>query len=212
MNQAMHERLSALSDGELQGDDVRFLLRGIAGTPGPRALWGRYHLVRVCMRRGDFSLPRAGFADAVLARLDAEARPQRARAWLRTAAGGLIAAGVAAVALVAIAPSGVEAPAVTVAATPALTGNTGLRTEDLRPQIPARTASAGSMLGPVLPPAASLAGEDELDAYLIHHGDAAYGTGRYAQAPYVYVIAGPAPARVATVATSDAADSTAPER
>lgn len=209
MNQAMHERLSALSDGELQGDDIRFLLRGIAGTPEPRALWTRYHLVRVCLRRGDFGLPRAGFADAVLARLDSEARPQRGRAWLRTAAGGLIAAGVAAIALVAIAPSPVDTPPVAVAATPALTGNTGLRTEDLRPQIPARTASAGNMLGPVLP---AVAGNDELDAYLIGHGDAAYGTGRYAQAPYIYVIAAPVPARPDEVAASEQAKRPVPQR
>jgi negative regulator of sigma E activity len=60
MNQAMNERLSALSDGELRGDEVRFLLRGIAGAPGPLAAWGRYQLVRICLRRGDFELPPPG--------------------------------------------------------------------------------------------------------------------------------------------------------
>src|SRR6187402_3232004 len=104
MNEALHERLSALSDGELQGDEVRFLLRGLAGVPGPQASWARFHLVRTCLRQGDFVVARTGFADGVLIRIASESTQQRGRVWLKTAAGGLIAASVAVIALLAIAP------------------------------------------------------------------------------------------------------------
>jgi sigma-E factor negative regulatory protein RseA len=107
MTEAHREHLSAFTDGELEFDQVRFLLRRIEHDGHLRAAWSSYHVSRACLR-GEFAgLAEHGFADRVMAALDtvetAETRHVGKR-WLRWSAGGAIAASVAVVALMAARP------------------------------------------------------------------------------------------------------------
>ncbi|GAB3041226.1 hypothetical protein GCM10027285_28270 [Oleiagrimonas citrea] len=108
MNEAHRENLSALTDGELAFDQVRFLLRRVEHDAELRASWTSYHVGRDCLR-GEFSgAARVDFADRVMAALDSApssaAVGHGSRRWLRWSAGGAIAASVAAVALMVAQP------------------------------------------------------------------------------------------------------------
>jgi len=106
MNEAHRENLSALADGELAFDQVRFLLRRTEHDAELRLSWSSYHLGRECLRGEYTGLASADFADRVMAALDSghAARGGAAR-WLRWSAGGAIAASVAAVALMVAQPT-----------------------------------------------------------------------------------------------------------
>lgn len=107
MNQSNRESLSALMDGELSDEQLRFLLRGLEHDGELRQTWSRYHLIRDGLRRELPLTASAGFADGVLARLDISETVVRSggrRRWLQWSAGGAIAAGVAAVALMVAQP------------------------------------------------------------------------------------------------------------
>ena len=135
MNDATHEQLSALLDGELPRDELRFLLRRLDSDSALARRWSRYHIVSAVLKR-EYAQPGAGeqFVSGVMSRLDAEAPQVAPRSGvgsrlLRWAGGGAIAASVAVVALLATRPAGTElaSPApgnpavVTVAAAPATT-------------------------------------------------------------------------------------------
>jgi len=108
MNDTTPEQLSALMDGELPRDEMRFLLRRLDNDADLAQRWSRYQVVSSVLKRqyvataGD-----AAFATAVLARLDQDSAKHGylSRA-LRWAGGGAIAAAVAVVALVATKPTG----------------------------------------------------------------------------------------------------------
>lgn len=110
MNEAHRENLSALIDGELEFDQVRFMLRRTEHDAELRVSWSSYHVGRDCLR-GEFAgLASDDFADRVMSALDvpaSESAPGSAtRRWLRWSAGGAIAASVAAVALMVARPAG----------------------------------------------------------------------------------------------------------
>ncbi|HET7662667.1 MAG TPA: sigma-E factor negative regulatory protein [Rhodanobacteraceae bacterium] len=108
MNPAEHENLSALMDGQLSRDQIRFTLRRIDGNVSLRGAWERYHVMGDSLRHEMHGLADAGFAEQVMRRIDeasAAARHRRApHRWLRWSAGGAIAAGVAVAALVVVQP------------------------------------------------------------------------------------------------------------
>jgi sigma-E factor negative regulatory protein RseA len=134
MNDATHEQLSALIDGELPRDELRFLLRRLDSDSALAQRWSRYQIVSAVLKR-EYAPATASeqFVSGVMARLDAEVRQAPPRAgmgsrFLRWAGGGAIAASVAVVALLATRPAGTDlagpaqaAPTVTVAAAPATT-------------------------------------------------------------------------------------------
>ncbi|HEX7340300.1 MAG TPA: sigma-E factor negative regulatory protein [Rhodanobacteraceae bacterium] len=114
MKPVEHENLSALADGELGRDEVRFMLRRTEGNAGLRAVWTRYHVIGASLRHESMLLADNDFATRVMQQIAASA-PQlkvatapaahgRAHHWLRWSAGGAIAAGVAAVALIMVQP------------------------------------------------------------------------------------------------------------
>lgn len=115
MNDTTHEQLSALMDGELPHDELRFLLRRIDNDSELAQCWSRYQIASAVLRR-QYAAPLSGdqFAAAVMARLDGDAiavrRPLPGRL-LRWAGGGAIAAGVAVFALVATRPAGTDGSA-----------------------------------------------------------------------------------------------------
>jgi sigma-E factor negative regulatory protein RseA len=109
MNETAHEQLSALMDGELPRDEMRFLLRGLDRDAGLARRWSRYHVARAVLQR-QFVPGATGddrFATAVMLRLEQDSvAPRRAGRVVRWAGGGAIAAAVAVVALVATRPAG----------------------------------------------------------------------------------------------------------
>lgn len=126
MSNAEYENLSALMDGELSHEQIRFMLRRTSGNAALCATWDRYHIIRDGMRHevslwadDDFV---ARVMDGIHEQADAGNMPARPHhRWLRWSAGGAIAAGVAVAALVAVQPqvhrqntiaaTGTEAPA-----------------------------------------------------------------------------------------------------
>jgi sigma-E factor negative regulatory protein RseA len=121
MAESLGEQLSALMDGELARDQVRFLLRGVEAQPDLARRWSNYQLIGASLKREyiELALP-ADFAERVIGRLDAEIRvvvssPSRrvGLGALRWVGGGAIAAAVAVVALTVSRPiDNVTGPAI----------------------------------------------------------------------------------------------------
>lgn len=110
MSEPLREQLSALMDGELPNDQLRFLLRRIDADAALANCWSRYQMAGAVLRKQAAIAPlRAGFSEHVLrhvGRLSAAARI------LRWTGGGAVAAAVAVLALVSTRPAG-ELPAPT---------------------------------------------------------------------------------------------------
>ena len=176
VNQAdsIDELVSALMDGELERESARFLMRRLENEPELAARFGTYHTIRACMRREPFAASER-FVTGMWARMDGQAaeaatvpRPRYSR-WLKAAAGGAIAAGMAAVALVSLrAPD--TATLAPVAQTPAA----------LRPVV--RTEKAAGRFKQLAP--------DALEEYMMRHSGAVAAVGG-GSAPFIYAAALP---------------------
>jgi len=107
MNDTASEQLSALMDGELPRDELRFLLRHRDANNEVALRWSRFQIARAVLKRQYVPLAADdGFAASVMLRLEAQSAPARGARVLRWAGGGAIAAAVAVVALVASRPAG----------------------------------------------------------------------------------------------------------
>lgn len=106
MSTEIKQQLSALMDGEIERDAARFVLRSVETDRTLAADWSRFHLMRDCLQGRQVLVADAGFAAAVMARIDAEIAPAQAGGsrWVRYLSGGAVAAAVAVVALMASAP------------------------------------------------------------------------------------------------------------
>jgi len=108
-DQHAREHLSAGIDGELSREELRFLLRRLDHDGELRRTWVSYHVARDGLRR-QLSPPvaEAGFAARVMLAIEQESAVAAAprHRWLRWSAGGAIAAGVAAAALMIAQPTG----------------------------------------------------------------------------------------------------------
>ena len=135
------EQLSALMDGELPRDQLRFLLRRIDAEAPLAQRWSRYQMTRVVLRRQGGAQLRADFAEVLMQRLATEPAPalavRRGARMLRWVGGGAIAASVAVLALVATRPP-VPAPAL-VAAAAAPQPATLMTAKDVHPALPVQT-------------------------------------------------------------------------
>ncbi|HEU4669706.1 MAG TPA: sigma-E factor negative regulatory protein [Dyella sp.] len=105
------EQLSAGMDGELTGEELRFLLRGLDHDRVLLARWERFHVASASLRHELPAVASASFADRVMRAIEddaviASAPRSRRHGWLRLSAGGAIAAGVAVAALMASRPTG----------------------------------------------------------------------------------------------------------
>lgn len=119
MSDEIREQLSALMDGQLPRDQVRFLLRRIDGDTLLAQTWARYQLAGSVLGRRAAALPlREDFAEALMQRLDAGSISLGMRV-LRWAGGGAIAAAVAVFALVSTRPAPGPEPVATLASAPA---------------------------------------------------------------------------------------------
>jgi sigma-E factor negative regulatory protein RseA len=122
MSQVLREQLSALMDGELPKDQMRFLLRGLDADAQLAQSWSRYQLASAVIRRQAAFVPvDAGFANRVMLAVSQQTAPGRHGARiLRWAGGGAIAAAVAVIALVGTRPAiQSPTPAAVIAAVPA---------------------------------------------------------------------------------------------
>ena len=117
MSDEIREQLSALMDGELPRDEVRFLLRRIEGDLQLAQTWTRYQLAGSVLRRHGAPVPlREDFAEVLMRRIGEGQVGIGARV-LRWAGGGAIAAAVAVFALVSTRPpTGAPDPSVNLAA------------------------------------------------------------------------------------------------
>lgn len=107
MNHDVRENLSAGIDGELSGEQLRFLLRRLDHDQPLQDAWARYHLARDGLRRELPALATADFSSRVMLAIGQESVQTiaaRRQHWLRWSAGGAIAASVAAVALMVARP------------------------------------------------------------------------------------------------------------
>ncbi len=104
------EHLSQLMDGELGGDTGRFILRRLEVSGELRGTWARYHLIRDCMRYQDRGLAENALGERVRQAINGLESPRSqgnagARRWLRPVAGFAVAATVALMAVIAVAPN-----------------------------------------------------------------------------------------------------------
>ena len=152
MSTEIKEQLSALMDGEIERDAARFVLRSVDTDRTLVAEWSRFHVTRDCLQRRPILVADAGFAAAVMARLDAESVPVHAGSsrWLRYLSGGAVAAAVAVVALIASAPEQEVPRGGTVASglsAPAPVRATAFNDSVLQPRLPQLAQPASATVG-----------------------------------------------------------------
>ena len=192
MSTESKEQLSQLMDGELGGEPARFLLRRLEASGELRGAWVRYHLIRDCVRYQDRGFADDSLGDRVRRAIDGidEASEQvqganaSARRWLRPVTGLAVAAGVALMAVVAVAPnlptgSGVERQQAALSATEPFTS----------PNIPARNLVTRQV---------NLNGADEpaarkMNSYLLRHYQVAGASGGNGFVAFVPIVISKSP-------------------
>ena len=157
MSEQIREQVSAFLDGELPGSETELLLKRLTRDPVLRESFGRYALIGEAIRGASPGLLAQGFAARVNQAIDGEPAPAsgvpvgRSARWWRPFAGAAVAAGVAAVAVVAlqeraISPSLKPAVAVTAQSTSAPrqpSSSLATRVAGSGPLLAAGTASTG---------------------------------------------------------------------
>lgn len=216
MSRKLDEQLSALMDGDLSSDQLRFVLRRCADDARIGECWNRYHMARHALRREEVFFAHAGFAQSVMAAVANEpVRRNQAARWIRRGSGGAIAAAVAAAALLVTQPSEPEQASVAAmqpsaqdsvvqsAGTPVALATSsmhgGARQLQLLDQpVPVQQASArasATTQGPLL--------DARMQRYLIGHYEAAGSqAGQSGFVPYMLLV--PAPGQDGRSATEHA--------
>jgi sigma-E factor negative regulatory protein RseA len=114
MSKETREHISSLMDGEISREASRFLVRRLGSDDELCATWARYHVVRDCLRHGDGGFAQEDLCSRVNQVLENDARRDRPRRsvarWLKPVAGMAVAASVALVAVMAVAPG--QAPSI----------------------------------------------------------------------------------------------------
>ncbi|MCE5233421.1 MAG: sigma-E factor negative regulatory protein [Mizugakiibacter sp.] len=192
-------QLSAWMDGELDAQEVRFLLRRLGHDDALAAAWGRYHLARDGLRRQSQRIAGPDFAARVMRTVQTLPAPSRAsgRRWLRWTAGGAIAAGVAVAALVLVQPDGpgVAGPGIVAAPSrpaPAQAADTSLQASLPGPvAAPMLAQPAGAVADNPLDFVRPVAYSRELEPYLARHARAAGTANGGGAVPYLLLLAPP---------------------
>jgi len=109
MSEQIREQVSAFLDGELPDTETELLLKRLTRDGELRESFGRYALIGEALRGAGSQILTRGFASRVNLAIDGEpaqatahAQPAHASRWWRPLAGVTVAAGVAAVAIVAL--------------------------------------------------------------------------------------------------------------
>lgn len=168
------EWVSALTDGELAGNELKRGLDAMRQDPELLTSWSRYHLIRDALHS---NLEEQIFPDLslrVAAALEQEPvilAPQRARRpWLRHAAGLAVAASVTGVAILGITNMNEENGPVTVAANPVQ--------DYARLEQPVATAANSPQVS----------NGEHLAPYLVNHNEYAVSSGMHGMLPYVRIV------------------------
>lgn len=183
-------QLSALVDGELERDQVRFLIRRLPDDADLSGCWQRWHVSGDALR-GQCGAPlRQDFLAQVSLAIADDAVPGRgvSRDVLKWVGGFAVAASVALVALMAVRPEA-EAPnapplvAEVATTSPAQVAPSAYRETDLRPPLreEAMTVSA-SDAGPY---GAAVRVDPRIESYLIRHNEAVQVQGFVSYLPLV---------------------------
>ncbi len=185
MSEQIREQVSAFLDGELPSSETELLLKRLARDPELRESFGRYALIGESLRGASRVPLTRGFAGRVNCAIDGEpaavsAPALRARpaGWWRPFAGAAVAAGVAAVAVVAL-QHRADAPAVA-ALSPVTAQNVGLpRNAGLAQNAgAARPKEAISYTVPAVSDAAAVLPAARLTNYVFAHSNYSSGLGR----------------------------------
>jgi sigma-E factor negative regulatory protein RseA len=159
MSEQIREQVSAFLDGELPNSETELLLKRLTRDGELRESFGRYALIGEALRGSSSDIVTRGFASRVNLAIDGEpaqlaghAHKSRSAHWWRPIAGVGIAAGVAAVAIVAlqqraISP-GLRASAAMTAQNVVTTQNPGPVHEALSYTVPASSPAATAALAP----------------------------------------------------------------
>lgn len=209
--QSSREQLSALTDGEMARDALRFVLKSVGDDPALARSWTRYQLIGPALRRDEQLLVDPDFSERVRMRIvaeDAASRPfmdspavrQRAP-WLRWAGGGAIAAGVAAMALFATRGSVVE-DTLAPSAAPTLAQEVSVSAGELHAPVQTLPAAGGDSIA-----SGSGLWDPRVQGYLMQHGQVAGQIGPAGFVPYVYFMA--TPAQVPSASTGPAVSAVA---
>jgi sigma-E factor negative regulatory protein RseA len=157
MSEQIREQVSAFLDGELPDSETELLLKRLTRDGELRESFGRYALIGESIRGTSRGLLTRGFAGRVNMAIDGEpiasvgqVRESRAPGWWRPFAGAAVAAGVAAVAVVALQQ---RADAPTLRAGPAAALMTAQNTTTT-PALPQTPREAISYTVPATSPAA----------------------------------------------------------
>lgn len=159
MSEQIREQVSAFLDGELPNSETELLLKRLTRDAELRESFGRYALIGEAVRGGSLSLMTKGFAGRVNLAIDGEALPVngqpaalRTPRWWRPFAGAAVAAGVAAVAVVAL-QQRADSPALRPVA-PTVAQNAAPVPRSATPEAISYTVPAASMAAPsAMPPA-----------------------------------------------------------
>jgi sigma-E factor negative regulatory protein RseA len=158
MSEQIREQVSAFLDGELPNSETELLLKRLTRTGELRESFGRYALIGEAIRGASRAYLTQGFAGRVNLAIDGEpipagghARHARASRWWRPFAGTAVAAGVAAVAVVAFhqrADAPGLRPASTLAAQNAAPVRSAAPREAISYTVPATSPAATASVGP----------------------------------------------------------------
>lgn len=161
MSEQIREQVSAFLDGELPDSETELLLKRLTRDGELRESFGRYALIGEAIRGASQGYLTKGFAGRVNLAIDGEPVPAngqlpqiRAPRWWRPLSGAAVAAGVAAVAVVAFhqrANEPVRAAAPVQRTTTALLAQTSAQTpprEAISYTVPAAPPAAPAALGP----------------------------------------------------------------
>ena len=114
MSKETREHISSLMDGEISREASRFLVRRLGSDDELCATWARYHVVRDCLRHQDGGFAQEDLCSRVNQVLESDVRQDMPRSslarWLKPVAGVAVAASVALVAVMAVAPG--QAPSI----------------------------------------------------------------------------------------------------
>ena len=167
------EQLSAMMDGELQRDVMRFVLKRCESENALGECWQRWHLAGEVMRGGRPIPLRVDLVRAVSLAIENETRPVAGvgRAMLRWGGGFAIAASVALAALLVVRPNAGPEPtlsadvpqAAAINRPAAMVAPSALREQDLRPpyRLDAQTVSDEGM------PYRSMRFDPRIESYLM---------------------------------------------
>jgi sigma-E factor negative regulatory protein RseA len=142
MSEQIREQVSAFFDGELPDTETELLLKRLTRDGELRESFGRYALIGEALRGSGSQILTRGFASRVNLAIDGEpahvpalATHPRATRWWRPLAGVTVAAGVAAVAIVALQQRAISPGMSAASALTALNAASNLQTAE-RSQVP----------------------------------------------------------------------------